>query len=200
MRIIASGRKYLGSPALRYSDRRSRDVQAMKGTRIAVGAATVCAALAAAGVTATSAASTLLGRAKLVTAALADRPADAGATLWVRRYAGRGSGVTGYAIAEATGAGGAAVYVTGTSTGVTSASQAVTIAYNAATGRRIWLRTYGPNGRDASAADVAVNPRTGTVYVTGQSSIAASGTGFARPRSQVRTLSVWAAGKRSWWA
>jgi hypothetical protein len=62
------------------------------------------------------------------------------------------------------------VYVTGGSTGATSHQDYLTIAYNAATGARLWVERYNgpPNGDDA-ARSLAVSPSAGPVYVTGYS-------------------------------
>ena len=143
-----------------------------RALRICLGAATVSTALL-----------TGAGVSSAMTPAVHAAPAPPGTQLWVSRYAGPGSGVTDYAVAEATGPAGDVLYVTGTSTGVTTPSDAVTVAYDAASGRRLWLRTH----REASGADVAVNPRRAVVYVVGEAGGPASGTDFATLAYDART-------------
>jgi hypothetical protein len=94
--------------------------------------------------------------------------AATGARRWARRYAGPAP--RAFATSVAAGPGGRTVYVTGTSTGVTSGRDYATIAYNAATGARRWARRYnGPANRGDFAYAVAVSPGGRTVYVTGAS-------------------------------
>jgi hypothetical protein len=101
--------------------------------------------------------------------------AASGATLWVRRYNGPGNS-TDQAVSVAVSPGGDAVYVTGLGTGVTSGHDYVTIAYNAATGARLWIKRYnGPGNGDDAAASVAVSPGGDAVYVTGGSTGVTSG-------------------------
>src|SRR5215831_9452479 len=70
--------------------------------------------------------------------------ASTGAKLWARRYTGV-SGQGGIAQAVAVDQAGTRVFVTGYSLGQTSFTDYVTIAYNAVTGARLWLRRYdGP--------------------------------------------------------
>lgn len=95
--------------------------------------------------------------------------AATGAQHWVRRYNGPGNG-TDIPGSLAVSPDGAAVYVTGQSTGSGTSYDYATIAYNAATGAQLWLRRYNSaaNGDDL-ARSVAVSPDGGTVYVTGWS-------------------------------
>ena len=88
-----------------------------------------------------------------------------GAKIWARRYDGPGDE---YASGEALAVSpdGARVYVTGTSGYVPG--DWVTIAYDASTGAKIWLRRYdGPDHLNDWAGDVAVRPDGSMVYVTG---------------------------------
>jgi hypothetical protein len=89
-----------------------------------------------------------------------------GTRLWASTYQAGGS----FAGSVAVGPGGHAVYVTGVSGYGTSGEDAVTVAYNAATGAQLWVRVFrGPGRRHAAAAAVAVSPGGHTVYVTGGS-------------------------------
>ena len=93
--------------------------------------------------------------------------AASGAWLWASRYSGPGNRLD-IARAMAVGPGGGKVFVTGLSEGRRSGFDYATVAYNAATGARLWVARYnGPaNGYD-DAASVAVSPDGGKVYVTG---------------------------------
>jgi len=105
--------------------------------------------------------------------------AATGARLWVTRYNGPGNGEDG-AKSVAVSPGGGMLFVTGYSQGTTSGLDYATVAYNAATGARLWVTRYnGPgNGRDFAHA-LAVSPGGGTVFVTGQGKAAAPGDDYA---------------------
>ena len=92
-----------------------------------------------------------------------------GSRLWVRRYAGPGNGAdAASAVTVSQDAG--TVFVTGSSYGGPSRSDYATAAYRAATGTRLWVSRYGgPGNGDDHATSIAVNPRGGTVFVTGTS-------------------------------
>jgi outer membrane protein assembly factor BamB len=97
--------------------------------------------------------------------------AATGAQLWVKRYAGPGSG-DDQAYSVAVSPSGGTVFVTGyTDTTSTSAGyDYTTVAYNAATGAQLWLARYnGPAKSTSEAYAVAVSPSGSTVYVTGYS-------------------------------
>ncbi len=90
---------------------------------------------------------------------------------------GCGSGVTtfagsgdDFANAVAVSPDGTTVYVTGDSSG-----DYATVAYSAATGRRLWVRRHGPANRDDDASSVAVSPDGTAVFVTGGSQGGSSG-------------------------
>jgi hypothetical protein len=105
--------------------------------------------------------------------------AATGARLWLRRYAGP---VSGGARASAVTASrdGRTVFVTGTSSGAATGDDYATIAYDAATGARLWLSHYsGPGDRADESYALAFSPSLATVYVTGRSQSAAAGWDYA---------------------
>jgi hypothetical protein len=105
--------------------------------------------------------------------------AATGAQLWVRRYNGPANGFD-IARSVAVSPGGGMVFVTGLSTGTTSATDYATVAYRAATGAQRWVKRYnGPGNSFDSAQSMAVSPGGGTVFVTGQSTGASSGEDYA---------------------
>ncbi len=94
--------------------------------------------------------------------------AATGAQRWAARYNGPGN-FTDEAFQVAVAPGGGAVYVTGESASASfDAWGWATVAYNAATGSRLWIRRYDGAG-GARAYSVAVSRTTGTVFVTGYS-------------------------------
>jgi DNA-binding beta-propeller fold protein YncE len=119
--------------------------------------------------------------------------AGSGARLWVARYNGPASR-TDTPNSMAVSPAGRKVYVTGYSDGATSRADYATIAYNAATGARLWVKRYnGPaNGYD-SANSVVVSP-AGKVYVTG----ASRGTGPNVENVDYATVAYSATGTRLW--
>jgi DNA-binding beta-propeller fold protein YncE len=98
--------------------------------------------------------------------------ATTGAQLWVVRDSGPGNR-TGSATSVAVSPDGATVFVTGYSDRVQGdrADDYATIAYQAATGTRLWVRRYNGlgTGSDDAAFSVAVSPDGGRVFVTGSS-------------------------------
>jgi hypothetical protein len=100
--------------------------------------------------------------------------ATTGTKLWVRRFDG-GAPVPPDAtnqgdIAHALGVSpdGSRVFVTGESIGSGNATDYLTIAYNAATGQRSWVkRKNGPANGDDSAKALGVSPDGSRVFVTG---------------------------------
>jgi hypothetical protein len=101
--------------------------------------------------------------------------AATGAQQWVKRYSGPAN-----ATSVAVSPNGGTVYVTGEAFSPVSNYDYATIAYNAATGARVWVKRY--NGR-ANGADyaysVAVSPSGRVVYIAGQSGGASSSTDYA---------------------
>jgi hypothetical protein len=92
--------------------------------------------------------------------------AGTGARIWAQRYQGPSNG-TSYAAAIAVSPTGKAVYVTGTSVGTTPGDYA-TVAYNASTGARLWVKRYsGPGYSYDTAFAIALSPDGKTVIVTG---------------------------------
>lgn len=96
--------------------------------------------------------------------------ATTGAELWRRRF-DIPAHLDDYPVAIGASPDGRKVFVTGYSYGPTGKTNFITIAYNAATGRTMWLRTYdGPRqgGRDEPAG-IAVSPTGSGVFVAGTS-------------------------------
>src|SRR6266568_2980765 len=121
------------------------------------------------GVSAAGAAAQAPHPARTSSLAAARQMAVPGAKLWVQRYNGPGNG-SDAASSVAVSPGGGTVFVTGASTGATSFSDYLTVAYNAATGARLWTARYnGPGNGGDGAASVAVSPDGATVFVTGES-------------------------------
>ena len=94
--------------------------------------------------------------------------ATTGTRLWAQRYNGPGNG-NDAAQAIAVSPRGGAVFVTGYSTGSDGAYHYATIAYDAATGARLWAQRYNGPFLVDEANSVAVSPDGATVFVTGQS-------------------------------
>ena len=96
--------------------------------------------------------------------------AATGGLLWVRRYDGPGTRRHGFDSANSIGVtpDGSTVFVTGGSAGATTHTDFATIAYDSATGRRMWSQRFdGPEGDYDAAKALAVSPDGGAVFVTG---------------------------------
>jgi hypothetical protein len=105
--------------------------------------------------------------------------AASGAQLWSARYNGPASNYDA-AAGLAVSPDGQTVFVTGTSWSATSGEDYVTIAYDAATGAELWIKSYnGPGNHNDVADSVAVAPGGDAVYVTGTSQNASSGYDYA---------------------
>jgi WD40 repeat protein len=91
--------------------------------------------------------------------------ASTGARLWVSRYDNPG-GNNDHAVSVAVSPRGGRVFVTGWSSGAGPGGSA-TVAYNAATGARLWVTHGHPNQEPSS---MAVAPDGKTVFITGRGS------------------------------
>src|SRR5207247_790212 len=94
--------------------------------------------------------------------------AATGAQLWVSRYHNVGGD---YAYALGVSPDGSRVFVTGASYDASDHSDYATVAYNAATGRQLWVSRYNGLQSDSedSAGALAVGADGTTVFVTGSS-------------------------------
>jgi WD40 repeat protein len=101
--------------------------------------------------------------------------AATGARLWVRRYAGPGDDS---ANALGVSPDGSKVFVTGQSERSTSGADYATVAYDASTGAKLWVRRYTRSGFDVANA-LGVSPDGSEVFVTGQSDGSTSGADYA---------------------
>jgi WD40 repeat protein len=93
--------------------------------------------------------------------------AATGAQQWVQSYNGPGnSWDSAYSVAVSPT--GRTVYVTGSSDGATPGGDYATIAYDAATGAKLWIRRFNSRGNLLDGGtSVTVSPGGGRVYVTG---------------------------------
>jgi hypothetical protein len=95
--------------------------------------------------------------------------AATGARLWLRRYSGLASSYN-FADAVAVSPDGSKVFVTGSAQGADATGDYATVAYDAATGRQLWVSRYsGPGSTEDHGASLAVSPGGASVYVTGRS-------------------------------
>jgi len=95
--------------------------------------------------------------------------AGSGATLWTRRYNGPGN-FDDFANAVAVSPDGAMVFITGDSDGLTGHKDYATIAYDASSGRTLWVSRYeGPTDYGDVATSIGVSPDGSRVVVTGSS-------------------------------
>jgi DNA-binding beta-propeller fold protein YncE len=93
--------------------------------------------------------------------------AASGKQLWASRYTSPANGQDG-GFSVAVSPDGGTVFVTGRSTGRTTGDDYATLAYRAATGKKLWASRYDGTGRSGDYAyAVAVSPDGATVYVTG---------------------------------
>jgi PQQ-like domain len=95
--------------------------------------------------------------------------ASTGAKLWVKFYNGPGNAYDAASALEVS-PDGSKVFVAGYSTGSTTGYDYATLAYDAATGGRLWATRYdGPGNADDFANDLVVSPDGSKVFVTGGS-------------------------------
>src|SRR5439155_12888761 len=119
--------------------------------------------------------------------------AASGTRRWVARYNGPGNG-DDVAYGLAVSPSGAAVFVTGYSSGSSTSLDYATVAYDAAGGPRRWVARYnGPGNDDDRAFAVAVSPGGATVLVSGDSSSSSTSLDYA-------TVAYDAAGGTRRWA
>src|SRR5262245_44565646 len=94
--------------------------------------------------------------------------AATGARPWARHYDGP-TGFRDVAAALAVSPDGARLYVTGTSSVNDVRNDYSTLAYNAATGARLWVSRYKGPGNSDEASSLAASPDGKRVFVTGAS-------------------------------
>ena len=100
--------------------------------------------------------------------------AASGVEIWLRRYNNPINGFD-FAYALALSPDGTKLFVTGSCDEIDTGTDFVTLAYDAATGKRLWRRRYnGPANNSDSPSAIAVSPDGTKVFVTGLSSGAAS--------------------------
>ncbi|MDR2987925.1 MAG: PQQ-binding-like beta-propeller repeat protein, partial [Nocardiopsaceae bacterium] len=91
-----------------------------------------------------------------------------GTQMWASRYSGPGATSTVTAVAVSPD--GTKVFVTGSSEGNGTNRDYATVAYNAATGKQLWVKRYnGPVNTGDDPAAIKVAPDGKTVFVTGTS-------------------------------
>jgi DNA-binding beta-propeller fold protein YncE len=102
-----------------------------------------------------------------------------GVKQWVRRYNGTANGIDS-ASSVVVGPDGARVFVTGYSEESGTSNDFTTVAYDASTGAKQWVKRYNApaDGSDGGRA-ISVSPDGARVFVTGNSSGSATGTDFA---------------------
>jgi DNA-binding beta-propeller fold protein YncE len=88
---------------------------------------------------------------------------------WVSRYDGPVHG-SDHPSSVAVSLDGTRVFVTGYSSGIGHDFDYGTVAYDVASGAKVWAKRYdGPGNGDDIASDLALSPDGATVYITGQS-------------------------------
>ena len=96
-----------------------------------------------------------------------------GAELWLTRSIQQARNNDGAVSALATSPDGTKVFVVATTS--SKRSSGLTLAYDSATGRQLWLNRYAaPENRDASLDAIAISPDGSKVYVTGEVGVSGS--------------------------
>jgi hypothetical protein len=95
--------------------------------------------------------------------------ASTGATLWAKRYNGRADG-SDWASDVAISPDGSTVFVSGSRFGSRTSDDLATVAYDADTGTRLWVKAYNgkANGSDGGGA-IGVSPDGSRLFVAGTS-------------------------------
>lgn len=96
-------------------------------------------------------------------------PVAAGSRLWLRVYGGAAN-TDAFASAIAVSPKTGTVFITGTTEPVDAGADYATVAYDPATGHRLWAAFYnGAKDQPSGASAIAVSPGGTTVFVTGSS-------------------------------
>jgi outer membrane protein assembly factor BamB len=104
--------------------------------------------------------------------------ASSGSELWVKLYDGQSRDDQAHALGVSPD--GSAIFVTGWSETSTGNFDYATLAYDGATGSKLWSKRYdGPGNGEDSAASLGVRPDGSTVFVTGYSRGSTSRSDFA---------------------
>jgi len=119
--------------------------------------------------------------------------AATGAQLWASEFNGP-TDDRDVATALALSPDGTRLYVTGTTSHNDVANYYGTLAYNAATGARLWIARYRGPGGDDEASSLAVSPDGKRVFVTGASAAAP----FPATNYDYATIAYSASGTRLW--
>ena len=102
-----------------------------------------------------------------------------GATLWVRRYDGPGTGPSEelpYSLAVSPD--GSSLFVTGESVPANEDSDFATVSYDAATGDTLWVKRYDGFGQIDFGMAIATSPEGSKVFVTGYSEATAGNSDY----------------------
>lgn len=122
-----------------------------------------------------------------------------GSQLWARGFNGAGSSCDGVA-GMALSADGASVFVTGSSPGVDSFGDVVTVAYDARDGSEVWVgRQDGPLHGSDSSVDLFLSADARTVYVVGSLQLSECGSDLDPCEYEMATIAYDAASGAPRW-